>query len=300
MSLYKNILHSIDFSQENQATIQDSLLLAKASGAKVTYFHVLDELVLNHPDKLSFTPASLQAELSKRVEECIRTHLGEGEKVDYAIEIPVGKPMEMILKRASAGDVDVLLMGQQHAPFLERVLLGSVAEKVLREVDVPVMLLHSEKRLEPLDKILVPVDFSEASGLALRQAYNLAHAHQAELYVLNIVEFQTLLLPNGFETFEVAVDLPQALKDKEEVCMKEFLDNSGLDFSKIPTLHSNVGIGSVYREILAYAEEKATDLTVMGSVGRSGLRGLVIGNQAERVARACARPLLVVKPMKLL
>src|SRR4029453_9813185 len=99
-----------------------------------------------------------------------------------------------ILAQAGALKADLLVMGSHGRTGFERVLLGSVTEKVIRKAGCPVMIVpraaHDLERGGPLSfhNILCPVDFSDGSVNAMRYALSIAEESDAELTLLNAIE----------------------------------------------------------------------------------------------------------------
>ncbi len=142
-------------------------------------------------------------------------------------------------------------------------------------------------------RILCPVDFSETSDLALLYAISLARAFGAELEVLHVVAPPVTSLPGEhFLGDFVQVDmeaLATACRERVDRLLAEAPCAGKLQVT--PT----VVCGIPYLEILRIAGEKAADLLVMGTHGRSGIEHLLIGSVAERVVRKAPCPVLTVK-----
>ena len=145
-------------------------------------------------------------------------------------------------------------------------------------------------------RILCPVDFSETSDLALLYAISLARAFGAELEVLHVVAPPVTSLPGEhFLGDFVQVDmeaLATACRERVDRLLAETPSAEKLQVT--PT----VVCGIPYLEIIRIAGEKATDLLVMGTHGRSGIEHLLIGSVAERVVRKAPCPVLTVKKPK--
>jgi nucleotide-binding universal stress UspA family protein len=133
-------------------------------------------------------------------------------------------------------------------------------------------------------KILCPVDFDENSPLALGLACELAQKRKATLYVLYVVE-----IPPGPE---VAVPFDkmegQARKKLEEMARQKINEKAPYEV--------RVTSGDPSVEILRAAERIGSDLIVMSTHGRKGLRRFVLGSVAERVVREASCPVLTIRP----
>lgn len=137
-------------------------------------------------------------------------------------------------------------------------------------------------------KICCAVDFSEPSRLALSQAAELARQLQARLTLVYVIEVDAgVVLPGGdFVDVKVAADAERTI---------EAWAAEAEELSQGPAV-GKVLMGEVAAEILRFAREEGFDLLVVASKGRTGLKELVLGSVAERVARHAPCPLLISRP----
>jgi len=142
-------------------------------------------------------------------------------------------------------------------------------------------------------KILVPTDFSEAAGVALEHAVNLAKMQHAEITLLHVLS-----------SFSFRVNLPEAAEMDESIHLKI----SGVVGSKLTVLagsiHENSGVkvnvmvstGRIREEVVRVADEIDADLIVMGTHGVSGLKEFFMGSNSFRVVMDAACPVLTIRP----
>jgi nucleotide-binding universal stress UspA family protein len=139
------------------------------------------------------------------------------------------------------------------------------------------------------ERILVPTDGSEATERAVREAVDLAAAHDATihaLYVLNTASFASIPTESSVDGVsemleregDVALDAVEAIAQEHGVPVERVQ----LD-------------GSPAREIIRYADRSDVDLIVMGTHGRGGIDRLLLGSVAERVVRSSTVPVLTVR-----
>ena len=139
-----------------------------------------------------------------------------------------------------------------------------------------------------INKILVPLDFSEHSEKGLRWAIGMAEKWQASVLLFHVVS--TPIYPPVM--METPLNLPQlqtSLREHAEQKMKEMATKE-----KNVRVESRVKIGEPFWDICRIAEEEKVDLIVMGSHGRTGLAHVLLGSVAERVVRHAPCPVLVV------
>lgn len=194
-----------------------------------------------------------------------------------------GDPSAAILTRTESGEVAMVVMASHGRGGLGRWLLGSVATKVLRGSQVPVLVFNNTTEVPgtpDLKSILVPLDGSETSEEALPKAIELAAAFNAEVVLYQAVEHT----PIGHPKLDAAVAY-------ETANAKEYLEmvKGRYPQSRVRTKVKTAGPGL---GIVEQAEKH--DLVVMCSHGRSGVRRWLLGSVAENVLQRAHKPLLIV------
>ncbi len=138
------------------------------------------------------------------------------------------------------------------------------------------------------NKILVPVDFSEGSELALRYAATFAAEYGAQIHLLNIIEEEVLHAGNLSDPLETASKWQeQNQKELDSFVPEKF---SGLDIIK------RVKGGLVHEAIIDYARENEVSLIVIGAHGKSGFIDSWLGGTCYEIARKAPCAVLTVKP----
>jgi nucleotide-binding universal stress UspA family protein len=141
-----------------------------------------------------------------------------------------------------------------------------------------------------IEKILVPVDFSEHSARALEMAIDLAKAFGAEIQLLHCYQIQPfgispygIALPEGFDR-EVREAAERRVDELRAKVMLEGIEVGARLSSRFPSL-----------EISETASEVGADLIVMGTRGLAGIKHVLLGSVAERTLRLAPCPVLTVK-----
>jgi nucleotide-binding universal stress UspA family protein len=203
---------------------------------------------------------------------------------------------EAICAVARETKADLIFMPTRAREGVSRLLLGSVAEAVTRLSMVPVMLVRWRTPAQALEfaRVLVPVDGSPESNLALRQAKQVAHTLHAALHVVHVVED----LPTHYVTLGNALDdrTWQAFQDAVNAQAKTVTDDAVRACAPllvhVHVVHSQ-GMG-VAAAINGVAEETNAQLIVMGTHGRTGVNELLLGSVAQGVAHHANVPVLLV------
>lgn len=288
----KKILVATDFSSTAEGAEKFGHRLAQKLGAELHLLHV--RVILEDP---------LMAE-EKRLEVeklMASTDAATQKNLDHELPIEPGVEVQTHLVRAisaaeaiveTAGDLgcDLIVMGTHGRRGFKHLLLGSVAERVVRSIDIPVLTVRPGVDLSedwPIH-VLVTHDFSDRSAAAVRVADAWASALDAELTVLHVVE--PVVYPELYAINVMPDDVMTKLRDRAT----EALDQSVREILGARPRNTSVLIGPTADTIIGEAEAPSIDLVVMGTRGLSGFEQFVLGSVAESVLRRCPEPLLTV------
>ena len=132
----QRILCPIDFSEFNQIANRHASILAKATGARIIYLHIC------LPDAYR-TPAELvhQQEEDEEVRNKLKAFQPTEPDIEASWVVEYGIPAERIIHYANENDIDLVVMGTHGRTGLLRVLMGSVAETVVRQAECPVLAI---------------------------------------------------------------------------------------------------------------------------------------------------------------
>jgi nucleotide-binding universal stress UspA family protein len=290
--MYDQILVPTDGSGPSERAARYGAMLAEAYAAEVHALSVVDERdydvdLVGGDDALREGRASAERE-ARRAVGSIADLVGE-ERV--TTDVRFGVPSETILAYAAEAGVDLVVMGTHGRTGVERFVIGSVAEKVVRRADVPVVTVRvAESGREagaPIERILVPTDGSDVSFSSLPHALDLAERFDARIEGLYVVDERT---KSRFYNVGTALeDVAGGLESAAETAT-ERLETTARDRGVEVSTTVIEGIPS--RTICAHAEESGADLVAMASHGRTGLAHYLLGSVAERVVRNSTVPVL--------
>jgi nucleotide-binding universal stress UspA family protein len=297
MTNIKKLLFPTDFSRCASQAMAHALHLARCHQSEL---HVLHALVLRGYTNGKVLTAEIdlvEAQLEQVAADRIRFVTK-----DLTVGIPVVvrakkrgiSAAPVILEYADEHDIDLIVMGTHGRRGLEHLFLGSVAEEVVRFAPCPVFTVREAKNPIPtkaIERVLVPVDFSTHSQMALTYARELADAYDARLQLLHIIEpivypsFYNLDRAGFFEWMdEIEVEAIRQLH--------RFLEASG--GPDVPADHFVVR-GRAATDIVDFAESKSSDLIVMATHGLTGMKRLYLGSVCEKVVRRSKCPVFTVK-----
>lgn len=293
------ILCPVDFSKCSENALKNALIIARKYHAELHLFHSIliyeDETYQAGENTPDFTKSY---DLLSEISETKLTSMLESEANDVKIKTIIIRGFsasEEILTYAGENNFDLIVMGTHGRKGVGHFLLGSVAEKVVRMAQCPVLTIHEQtKTIEEYDHIFVPVDFSDYSKLALSYGLELAGKYGADITLFHVVEQS---IHPGFYTggktsiFEIDSDL----RDRSIEAMKDFRDEAG---------HKNVSVryviteGRAAKEIIDYLTDHPVDLVVIATHGLTGIEHFLLGSNAEKVVRRSTAPVLTVKKLK--
>lgn len=239
----------------------------------------------------------------KYVHDLARRFAAKGEKVHG--RIAEGPAAQTILQTAQAEGATLIAMTTHGRTGVARWLMGSVAEKVARASDVPLLLVRSFRRnpkgdLEPntpgetpFRRILVPVDGSPTSLSAVTPAEKFAQLYGSEVLVLHVRSpFVSPSVPlPGMEAALPLFEAPPIPAEQDEItrAAADRFRQAGLTVRRLTVE------GEAASTIVDLSITEGADLIALGTHGRSGLSRWALGSVAERVLRSAEVPLLLVR-----
>jgi universal stress protein E len=284
MKLLERILVATDFSPGADDALATGLLVAKKYDSEVTLLHVI-------PGNVDFSSqygAMVREKVQERLEEiAARIRAAGFEAVETVVEN--GVPFDQITRLAAARDVNVIFVGACQRSEEGFISVGTTAARLRRAAANRPVWMVKPGSPPRLTQILCPVDFSKASGRALRNAIHLARSFGAELTVLTVA-------PGSSTSYEglgdIDADVQETKSQPEPTRFDPFLREH--NFHDV-TWKKMVRKGDPTREILKAARETQSDLLVMGSVGKTGLTRILIGGVARKVARQMPCSIITVR-----
>ena len=189
MTPYKKILIPTDGSEKTGPAILYGLNMAKTMGAEVTAMCVIDEI--DHQDMMNVAVPEAETILYQNCASAVQSVAAQGLARGIKVKPVVigGIPSSEIIEASI--DHDLIIMGTAGRTGIPNLLLGSVAEKVVRSAISPVLVIHGGTNLEAdrssPRKLLIPTDGSENTKPAIAHGLGLARAFNAEVTALSVV-----------------------------------------------------------------------------------------------------------------
>ena len=202
-------------------------------------------------------------------------------------------PAARIVEVAGRIEADLIVLGTHGRSGFERLLLGSVTEKVVRTSKVPVVTVPppsvSTSTL-PFRRVLCGIDFSAPSMTGLRFALSLAKESNSTLTLLHVLEFGPESEAFSTQPFDMATYRDAVRVD----ATRRLADLVTEDVRTWCAPETRLLSGKPYEQILAVAAETRTDLIVLGVHGRNSLDMMVFGSTTNQVIRHATCPVLTL------
>jgi nucleotide-binding universal stress UspA family protein len=298
---FRRILVAVDFSASSARALELGVDLARASGAEL-------QLLSCHPilvGGLALSPwgasepvawlRGLRDEITRRLDGWCRTAAPEG--VACTTQTSDQEPAEAIVGAAERIAADLVVMGTRGNTGVKHLLLGSVAERVLRTAGCPVWVERapraaqaeghdvspappSQRPPRTPKRLLFATDFGASSQRAGEMAGSLARCFEAELHVLHAFEVvEAFATPYGVDVAAAAV---QGARDAARGRLDRVIAELSADGRVV---HGHFVDGRAADAVVRTAARIAADAVVVGTHGYAGARHLLLGSVAERVAR---------------
>jgi nucleotide-binding universal stress UspA family protein len=303
----RRILCPVDLSEHSRHALDHAVAVARWYGSSVTALHVFATVPV-----AAYAPGSggpgvvMTAPEREQVLAALKDFVAPAGQHDVPFDVLTrdGDPVREILAQSTDMAADLIVIGTHGRSGFERLVLGSVTEKVLRRAACPVLSVPPRAPdVSPAAgikyaRILCAVDFSDSSMEALQYATSIAQEADARLTVLHVMEYGLHEWPELYETFMSNAHLNVA--EYRQRCQASSRERLGLAVPDAVrtycTVDTILGEGKPYREIVQVAAERRSDLIVMGVRGRSSAVLAVFGSTTQQVVRLATCPVLTIGP----
>lgn len=290
----QHILCPVDFSRATPAGLGVAQSLARHCGARITLLHVLPALQM--PFRIPVDTDELYEQWDKeaqgRLEELAITLRAEG--IAAQSRLAAGAAYYQIADLAEELEADLVTLPTHSRKGMNRLLYGSVSERVVRACPTPVMTVPPEEDIAEFspERILVATDFSRGAEAALGAGMELASSFGSSLVLAHVFTFEHFS-DEGTEwwrptlTKEQVQNAVQASTERLE-SLAERVRGASIDVEVDLSQGANPAA-----ELVRLAEEEEVDLVVAGTRGAGLLKHLLLGSTAEKLVRSCPVPLWI-------
>lgn len=289
------VIVPLDGSETAEQALPFARLLAERQGARVVLMSVLEVSSEFHA-WVDTAPYSLEEEIKSWIDERQTYLQGHAEAFgpDTKTLVRVGRPAQEICAVVEEFEDPLLVMASHGRGGIQQFVLGSVALKVVQDVNTPVVVVRIREDHEPpqdLKCLLLPLDGSEFSEQIVDEVLRIASEPRPRLVLVHVLEAPTWA-SHSFNAGLVGqyIQATREMVEEQLTAIAARLSEAGYE------VEWSIRNGNAGDEIVAAAEECEASMIAMATHGRSGLGRLLLGSVAQRVLNRATVPLLLVHP----
>ena len=296
MTTIKLILYATDLSPISEPAWHEARQFGRLFDAEILLVHVVPLVML--PLEGYFPPQmydelvqGARREAEAALDRLLGNVVGSGLKIRIRLED--GAPAERILAVANEEQADVVIVGTHGRAGLQRAILVSVADRLVRQAPCPVLTVQPTLGDKPggkIRRVCYATDFSPTARAAWPWVVSIASAADAEI---DLVHVTFSPVPDRHLSAETLGRIAQTLHEQGRLEVQRFLERSPFPGDRINVRLSH---GDPVEQIVHQAQARSTDLIVMGTHGRSGVVRWMLGSVAHHVIQAATCPVLTVAP----
>jgi nucleotide-binding universal stress UspA family protein len=301
MIVLTNVLVATDFGPTSAAALAYGRALARSFDASLHVLHVVENFFLRSTPS---DPHAVVAAKTRALHEQLTADDRDSLRASAVVKVS-DDVADAITGYARLQTINVIVLGTHGRTGMQQLLVGSVAERVVRTAPCPVITIRetgqavvqvhqkSEAAMIALKNILVATDFSEPSDAALSYGRELARTFGAHLLVTHVVD-NVMTRAYGGDGFVFAD--PALQEDVEAAALRQVealisAEDRQMLGARPVVLCSNTAAFA----IVDYARGNNVDLIIIGTHGRGAVAHLLMGSVAERVVRTAPCPVLTVR-----
>jgi nucleotide-binding universal stress UspA family protein len=292
-SRIEHILCPTDYSEFSDRALLHAIALARAFEAKLKVVHVIPYLASGFESAYGAAPWLMTPEIRENARTTMDQFLAPARaaRVDHTSEVREGNPWEEVLAAARETRADVVVLGTHGRGGFDRLLIGSVAEKLIRRLDCSVLAVchesgHALKAPHEIRRIVIATDFASSSLKGLSDGLAIARKTGADVTVVHAIEHA----PEPHAHPEAA-SYRAALLEEGLSKVKQALAEAGGEPRDTP----RIAFGRPSEQILDVAASEGADLIVMGAQGHGMIEHLISGSNTQHVIRNASCPVLIAR-----
>lgn len=294
MTAFKNIMICLDLTDIDETLINyTNFLVDTFKPTSVTFIHVMETIEI--PDEIADEFPDMDRPLNELVEEEIKEkveeHFAHPDKVKTDVVLDFGLTTEQVVQQARKRKIDLAVLGKK----IGYVGDGGVAKRIVGLMPASVLMV-SETTPHNINRILVRMDFSKISAIALKTARTIASHTEAKLECHHVYK-----LPLGYVPQKSPSEVKKLHRKLSDYVQKEyraFLKKHKLDDS-VPCSYSMDLQGDESQMLYSHAIKLQADLILAGSKIKSQLANVILDTTSEKLADASQSvPVMIIKDQK--
>ncbi len=293
MAPVTRVLCPVDFSDASRHALDHAVMIAGWFRSHLTIMHVRHPAFVAEPPILFAESADADTldDVATRLETWLGPVRAAGITCDV-LAVDGNNPAARIVEAVAHVGADLVVMGTHGRRGFERLLLGSVAERVVRTAPCPVVTVPPPTvttSVLPFKRIICAVDFSGSSVNAVHFARTLAHESNSTLTLVHVLEWP--IENEALAMFDMTAYHDAVQKDAEDRLAALAADPEY--GPKRPAIR--IVTGKPYAQILAVAAEDKADIVVLGVHGRNPIDMMLFGSTTNQVIRQATCPVLTLR-----
>lgn len=297
---YQRILVATDFSAHAEAALEQAVWIARRSGATITLAHTLPDLreavhgtsFEARMDLLYGEGTQFQKEIRQTADARMKRMIADLGASDITVkyETLLGRPFVELIHAVQAEGYDLVITGSRGLGALESALIGSTAKRLIRKCPSTVWTVRDD-HVRPPKVVLAATDFSDVSIKAVKEGYWIAEQANAQFHLVHVIEsslFSPIEASNDPALSLLRHDMTEDARQRLQALRNSLLKNAD-------EIELHLSWGTPWKVVKQAATDLKVDLLAIGTVGRSGIRSVLMGNTAEKVLTVCDCSILTVK-----
>ena len=298
----RTVLVPLDGSSFAEQALPWAIVIAQKSRARLRLAMVhqlpspppLDEATVRLYTKVELALRKSQRDYLHRTAARIK---GD-DKVQTATAMLEGPPAPALAKYVTEVGVDLVVMTTHGRGGLERAWVGSVADQLVRTLEIPMLLIRPAEggtSMTGAKRLLVPLDGSRRAEAILPAAMALAAVTGTEIALLQAVA-PVSVMTDPPTSYPMGID--EEITKLERQQAQDYLDSLAEQLTAAGTRSSGAAVlgGTAFDTIRAVADEPGTGVIAITTHGRGGVRRMVLGSIADKLVRSGNVPVLVTRP----
>ena len=271
VSKLDSLLLATDRSAFSEGAVREAINFAKKCASKLTVMSVLE----TNPEYETIGASAYQKEEEEAIKylESVKTRASQEGLYNCETVLHYGEePSRLIVDEAAGKKADMIIIGRRGGSGLMKVLMGSVAAKVIGHAPCKVLVVPRAARID-CRSILVATDGSEHSIAAASESIGIAKRCGSDIIALSAMHSE-----EEAEEAKANVDKVVTMAQKEGILVE-----------------AATPIGISHDVIVETAGGRGVDLIVMGTYGKTGLKKLLMGSSTEKVIGRASCAVLIVR-----
>ena len=289
MTSFISILAATDFSVDGNNAVRRAALLAHEHGARLHILHVLNPAGCK-PLRDWFSPTldlDLKAAQARDALRRLAVEILGAYDLTASVEVAVGNPFETLMKASE--HVDLVVLGRRGHGHLKGLLVGRTVDRMLRICRRPVLVVKTPVQ-GSYRRVLVPIDFTAASGAAIRVADRMRR--EMSMHVFHALNSKREAVLRDADVPEHVIRETRLMEEGAiNARMRRKVARLGLDST---SMNYALAYGHPVHSTLRHAHRLGADLIVAGKQGRSTLGSFLLGSVSSRVLSGATCDMLIV------